>query len=77
MISAVFLVSCQTPATTIKPVTVCVSDPQSGGIFCSLNGEARVLITFDKTENYICLPPESARIVLTRPEGQDEQRKKD
>ena len=71
-ISVVFLMSCQTPAIQNNSITVCVSDPANGGIQCSFRGEPRYIVPFEKTENFICLPAESARTVLSRPRANEQ-----
>lgn len=47
-------------------ITVCISDVKNGGLQCSKSGAKKYLLTYDKTDNYICLPPDDARTLLEK-----------
>ena len=47
-------------------ITVCVSAPSLFGMMCSAGGLPPVLISYDKTDNFIALPPDSSRNIFER-----------
>jgi len=52
-----------------RDLTICISDPDKKGIQCSFNGKDKVLVPYEKTENFICMPFSDAQRVLIYQSG--------
>jgi hypothetical protein len=63
LILAVLLIS---SCKSAGELTVCISDPARGGLWCSKDGAPKYLLDFQKSENYICMPSDDARTLFER-----------
>ncbi len=45
-------------------ITVCVSDPESGGMQCSFDGGETTFKSYPETSNYVCRSPQDEQTVI-------------
>lgn len=59
-LSNLLLTGCQ----SFPKITICVSDPEAGGLQCSYNGEPTLFKPYSESGNYICRSPEDEQLVI-------------